>query len=286
MEESPFEDPEVILKQVADYALPGPQPPPDDPAVALLAIDDWQDEWVVIFGNDRPNKLFLSARLKKFIERTNYLARWCEKEGLDSSPLVEYAHDANSTYYGTHPTLPPTPDGLRVLLDRLKFKLQGVQPQSSGAEAQAKKKRQPIPLDEADILVRDYLQQHPNASTKEVAKGVGIAAGSLPKLASWQAEQTRRRAARRAKPKAERRLSKNMEHVIGKESDPAAMLEVEDAARQMILEETDDKGRADFHSMGKAKQAELIKLRVEQLREEAEQEKRHLKRNRQDDDSS
>lgn len=58
--ESPFEDPEIILKQVAESALPGPQPPSDDPAAAILAIDDWQDEWVVIFGNDRPNKLFLS----------------------------------------------------------------------------------------------------------------------------------------------------------------------------------------------------------------------------------
>jgi hypothetical protein len=43
-----LKDPEVILKQVAEYALPRPSPPPDDPAAALEAIGDWNEEWLAV----------------------------------------------------------------------------------------------------------------------------------------------------------------------------------------------------------------------------------------------
>jgi hypothetical protein len=38
---------------------------------------------LAIVEDDTPNAFALSAQLKQFIERTNFLARWCEKEGLE-----------------------------------------------------------------------------------------------------------------------------------------------------------------------------------------------------------
>jgi hypothetical protein len=36
-----------------------------------------------------------NSHLDPFIERTNFLARWCEKEGLEPSPMVQVALRAN-----------------------------------------------------------------------------------------------------------------------------------------------------------------------------------------------
>ena len=98
-------------------------PPPDDPATALQTIDDWNETWVSICDTQDTNRIVLTEELREFIEETNYLARWCESAGLDSSPLIEYAHNAWDTYYGFHPTLPHIPDALWVLLERLKYRL-------------------------------------------------------------------------------------------------------------------------------------------------------------------
>ena len=113
------DDPERIRQEL----LPGPAPPPDDPATALQTIDDWNETWVSICDTQDTNRIVLTEELREFIEETKYLARWCESAGLDSSPLLEYAHNAWDTYYGFRPTLPHIPDALWVLLERLKYRL-------------------------------------------------------------------------------------------------------------------------------------------------------------------
>jgi hypothetical protein len=84
---------------------------------------------------------------------SSYLARWCESAGLDSSPLIEYAHNAWDTYYGFRPTLPHIPDALWVLLERLKYRLHPFQlrPFAEQTSATDEEHRKPIPPDEANI---------------------------------------------------------------------------------------------------------------------------------------
>jgi len=45
------DDPDAILKQAAEFALPGPSPPPDDPPAALRAAGDWNEERVAAIDN-------------------------------------------------------------------------------------------------------------------------------------------------------------------------------------------------------------------------------------------
>jgi hypothetical protein len=283
-----------LVKQVTEEIAAGPALPLDTPAAALAAIDDWNEEWLAILDPPPeddvteavpPKKLALSSELERLIERTNYLARWCESSGLDSSPLVQFAQDVQGTYLGLRPTLPSVPTGFWVLLDRLKFKLQPVQSQPSvgSASVEPTAQRKPIPDPEAESLVEMFLKKKPGATAREVADGVGIALGRVPEMRAWRRVLAQRKAAKQVKPKKARQLSKRMEHTIGKEADPAKRIELEEAIWQRLLEEADEEGRANLHEMTKAAKAEMIQLKMGELEEELEQRQRERRGRGQED---
>jgi hypothetical protein len=285
--DEPAED---ILKQVEQEMQPGPALPPESPAAALVAIDDWNEQWLAIRDPDDPaasKRLGLTAELEYLIERTNYLASWCESSGLDSSPLVQFAHDAQKTYFGIRPALPSIPAGVWVLLDRLKFKLQPLQtqPSAGGSSDTSGAKREPISPEDAEVLVEMYLKKHPAATAREVAKDVGIALGRLPEIRAWRKVTAKRKASRPVKPKKAREFTKRMEETIGKEANPGARIEVDDAIWQQLLEEADQTGRAKLHEMTKAERKEMIHLRRGDIEENWEQQQRERQRRRQEDDA-
>jgi hypothetical protein len=260
------DDPERIMQEL----LPGPAPPPDDPATAIQSIGEWNDTWVSIVECEDTKRLVLSKELREFIALTEYLARWCESAELDSSPLIEYAHAAWDTYYTFRPTLPPSPDTVWVLLERLKYRLQPftlrpiIEPRPAADEV----RRKPIPKDEAEILVRDYLEKNPGATASQVAKGVGIAQGRLTGLASWRAEQGKRKANRVTAPKTIRRLTRKMLETIGRTNDPSARLEALDVAWEEMLAGAGPRERVKLLSMTKEEQSRLTEVRLEQASED------------------
>ena len=178
------DDPDWIKSQFLD----GPVPQPDDPATALQTIGDWNETWISIVRTQDRKRIALSRELKEFIAETKYLARWCESVGLDSSPLIEYSHTARDTYYDFRPKLLPITDALWLVLERLEYRLQPFQlhPFAEQTTAIDEEHRQPIAADEANILVRDYLEKHPRATARDVANGVGIALGRVSDQPFWR----------------------------------------------------------------------------------------------------
>jgi hypothetical protein len=252
-----------LVQQIKQDMEPGPALPPDSPAAALAAIDEWNEQWLAIRDPDEPGSpkpLAVAAELGHLIERTNYLARWCETSGLDSTPLIQFAHDAQQTFFGLRPNLPSVPSGFWVLLDRLQFKLQPIQSQpAAGVPSDTSTaKREPISHEEAETLVDMYLKKHPAATAREVAKGVGIAVGRVPDIRAWRKVTAKRKAARPVKQKNAREFTKAMEQAIGKEADPATRIEVDDALWHRLIQEADQEDRAKLHTLTPAEKTELM----------------------------
>jgi hypothetical protein len=124
----------------------------------------------------------------------------------------------------------------------------------------------PIPTDEANILVRKYLDGHPGALVKKVAEALGISTGRVAQSPAWQAEMGRRRA-NKYKPseKPARPLSKKMLKSIGRDDDPAARLEAEEAVFRKLLEQAGPDERARLLAMKGAEKQRLIETASSQF---------------------
>jgi hypothetical protein len=122
--------------------------------------------------------------------------------------------------------------------------------------------------DEANVLVRKFLEKNPSATAREVAKGVGIALGRIPEMPAWRAEHGKRKASRKPRPKRIRSLTKKMLNAIGKEDDSATKLEAEDIAWQELLEKAKPQERANLHAMNKVEKARLIQTYLESRTQE------------------
>jgi hypothetical protein len=78
------ESEDKLVKQIKEEMAPAPALPPDSPAAVLAAIDELNEEWVALVEDQSPKRFALADQLNQFIERTNYLAKWCESLGLNS----------------------------------------------------------------------------------------------------------------------------------------------------------------------------------------------------------
>lgn len=83
-------------------------------------------------------------------------------------------------------------------------------PAKATAAAKPSKRSDAIPDDEANILIRKFLEQHPKATARDVAEGVGIALGRVSKMAAWRAEIGRRKAVKSPPKKTAIPLTKKM----------------------------------------------------------------------------
>ncbi len=136
------------------------------------------------------------------------------------------------------------------------------------AKRETSTRKMPIPDDEANVLIRKFLDEHPPATARDVAKGVGIALGRVSEMPAWRAEHAKRKASRKPRPKRTRSLTKKMLKAIGREDDPATNLEAEDVAWQELLEKAKPQERANLHAMSKDEKARLIQTYLESRSQE------------------
>jgi len=238
--------------------------------------DYWWDAYIEIAEAQDRECFALSDQLDDFIRSTESLAQTAEGFGLDSTPLVRFLHDARLFYNKIQgDRLPVADEAVQVLIDRLKFKLQGhqpvvamplsaVSPPATANPQQSDQKRKPLPEDEANLLVRKYLEEHPQATIREVARDVDIATGRVSKLPAWRAEFGRRKANKEVAKKSTRPLTNKMLQSIGKGDDPAARLEAEETVWQRLLEEAAPNERANLHAMPREQRAKLVEAVREQ----------------------
>ena len=161
---------------------------------------------------------------------------------------------------------------LRVLLDRLKGKLQA-RPPSEGNEgaapaaapATASKqgngkrtpRRQDIPDDyENNIHIKKYLDSHPRATIREVAKEVGLSTGKVHKFDAWKRAMAERKAAKPPPKKSAIQLTDKILVARGKMNDPAAKFMQDEAIWQWLLEAAKGKERAVLHMKNRPGESE------------------------------
>jgi hypothetical protein len=130
------------------------------------------------------------------------------------------------------------------------------------------KRSDAIPDDEANILVRKFLEQNPKASARDVAKAVGIALGRVSDLPAWRAEVGRRQAAKTPPKKTPMPLTKKMTESIKRGDDPAAVAMAREAAWQRLIEAATGDKKAELFAMTKEQKDRLIDLTLEQYADE------------------
>lgn len=139
----------------------------------------------------------------------------------------------------------------------------------------AKSKRSDaIPDDEANILIRRFLEQNPNATSRDVAKGVGIALGRIPEMPAWRAEVGRRKAAKPAPKKSAIPLTRKMTESIKRGDDPAEVAMLREQVWNKIISAADGK-RSELeklHAMTTAEKDRLIDAGLEHFSDHLEEE--------------
>jgi hypothetical protein len=109
----------------------------------------------------------------------------------------------------------------------------------------------PLSRQEAEAAVRAYLQQHPDASIRQVQKATGVSIGRISKLPVWQAHLAKKAATPAPTPShlpKERRLTERMLASTGREYDPSERMELEEAAWVKLQHEADEEERARLKS--------------------------------------
>jgi hypothetical protein len=152
----------------------------------------------------------------------------------------------------------------------------GTEP-SEGADAAGGrgKRASPIPTDEANGIVRNYIARRERAGQKCTARGVaddcGIALGRVSALLAWQAYQARRKSGQPSrKPKEARQVTEKMLACIGEDDDPSARMSAEEAAWRTLLERASTEERARLNAMNAAEKAEAIQLVIDQFADQDE----------------
>jgi hypothetical protein len=161
---------------------------------------------------------------------------------------------------------------LRQLREREKGKTATPAPvQEAMGSGRRGQRAKPIPDDEANILVRDYLNKNENAKAREVSRDCGIALGRVSGLPAWQAHQARKnQSPQPGKSKQPQQLTTKMLAAIGKENDPGARLaNAEETAWRYLVEAAKTPAeRARLNEMTPEEKAEAIRLVIDQFGDE------------------
>lgn len=139
-------------------------------------------------------------------------------------------------------------------------------------QAQTPKKhprREDIPDDdEANLLIKKFVQSHPKATIREVAAEVGLSVGKIAQLEAWKRVMAERKAAKPAPKKSERQLSDKQLAAIGQSADPAEKVMQDEAIWQWLIENAGPKEKAELHIKTPTERAKLIDLVREQYEDE------------------
>jgi hypothetical protein len=84
--------------------------------------------------------------------------------------------------------------------------------------------RAKLTKDEANIKARNFLREHPDATSRELAAGVGCSTGLVSKLPAWQAVKEQRDKGRLPKRATTVALTRKMEQTVGIEDESLAKL--------------------------------------------------------------
>ena len=130
------------------------------------------------------------------------------------------------------------------------------------ATAAIRRKRSTFPdKNELNRLVDNFLKQHHGAPIRDVAKGIGVAAGTVQKTLAWKSERARRYA-------AQWQCKKKSRESTGKDADPFVKAAGNEAIWNWLLDRAEPSERAGLHEKNAEEKAALIDLARERYDEE------------------
>jgi hypothetical protein len=147
-------------------------------------------------------------------------------------------------------------------------------PKAPAGNVACARRAKPVPDDEAEILVREFIAAEEKAvrkvTVRRISERCGIAVGRISKMAPWRAYMTRRKKGTPTLPRQARQLTDAIIAAIGKDDDPGAKLMSKEEAAWEWLEAKakDTTERAKLASMTREERAEAIKAVIEQLADE------------------
>lgn len=102
--------------------------PPDPTNLVEMraACHSWWEDFAELAQVEDKQQLALAPNLDHFLALSRALAQTAEGQGIDSTPLVLFLHEAEGVYFGQQSQFPTAGTPIHVLLDRLKFKLAAV----------------------------------------------------------------------------------------------------------------------------------------------------------------
>jgi hypothetical protein len=119
---------------------------------------------------------------------------------------------------------------------------------AKGIEPAAPKSAEPavrpkMMKNEANIKARDYLRKHPNATARQLAKGIGCSTGLVSGLPAWQGVNERRQKQRQTKKATVVSLTSKIERTAGTQDQSLARLideQMEDAEPSPLEDDPPD----------------------------------------------
>lgn len=239
---------------------------------ACEAIDAWRDSWLTwADGYYLPVTTWaFSLEIEELLNDTIGLARHCEKNGLDSTPILSLASAVRNVYFGFDDSLPKVPDAVWTVLDRLAI----IAATSSKKEASnvndtkttEVKRIGRMSRDEANILVANYLKENPGATNVAAAKAVGVSAGTVNGLPAWRAMMAKRNAQKVAKKsRRTKQLSDAQIACLAKGDKPEDIAEANEAAWKTILAKAgnNEEQLEKLFALTKEQKANMIDLYLE-----------------------
>ena len=119
---------------------------------------------------------------------------------------------------------------------------------------------------EVNIGIKKYLDQHPRANIRAVAKALNVSTGKVSGMDAWQREMDRRKPAKKPPMKEPRPLTRKMLECIENEdnlADVDARIDAKDAVWQRVIEEANETERAKLHAMNAEQKRRLIEAASE-----------------------
>jgi hypothetical protein len=140
--------------------------------------------------------------------------------------------------------------------------------EATGEDAASPIKEKPRDDDEANLRIKRYVQDHPQATIRQVAEYVGYSVGKTQTLDAWRLTMARRKADKPLKKKTERPLTDKMLAVRGTDNDPAAKVMLDEVIWQWVVEKAKREERAELFLMSPAQKAKIIDLSREMYEKE------------------
>jgi hypothetical protein len=203
-------------KSSANTSMPSPMQTPTDSIIAA-EISEFEAAWAAMWKahSEQRSREILGQTPTGMLERAEAVSRYqracarlaqrARERGYDPRPLELIAID---------PTNPPLKE--KEMAGGI---LQLLQAAGGGTLARPKASK-----DEANIKAREFLRQNPNATSRELATGIGCSSGLVSKLPAWQAVKEQRDKGRQPKKSGNVSLTPAMERTIGVEDESLAKL--------------------------------------------------------------